>query len=189
MFFEWALDHIHNLIFARALVKGKAVSTEKIADALCEMSTVTKGDVMGTLYNLPKVMFNFMSQGKSVRLVGLGIFKLAINGKGVASLDEVNLESQKEAIRVNFTPERTRNSNGTYNRPLVDTDSIEWFDLTDYTALEAAIAKATTAAESTTEETSTEEASTGEESAESNSDEDATGGTTSGDADSMASEA
>lgn len=161
MFFEWALDRIHKLIFARALVKGVPVETKQIADALCNLSMASRGDVLGVLANLPEVMHTFMAQGRSVRLEGLGIFKLGISGKGVSSLDQVDLEAQKEAVRVHFTPERTKSSNGSYTRALTDTSTLLWVDLTDYTKLEAAIAELESSeAEAATEEASTEATST-----------------------------
>lgn len=165
MFFEWALDRIHKLIFARALVKGRPVETKQIAAALCNLSMASKGDVLGVLANLPEVMHTFMAQGRSVRLEGLGIFKLGICGKGVETLAEADLEAQKEAVRVHFTPERVKSSNGSFTRALTDTSTILWVDLTDYTALEAAIAEleaAEASTEGTSAETPTEEASTGD---------------------------
>lgn len=166
MFFEWALDKVHKLIFARARVKGAPVETKQIADALCNLSMASRGDVLGVLTNLPEVLHTFMAQGRSVRLEGLGIFRFGICGKGVNSLDQVDLEAQKEAVRVRFTPERVKSSNGSYTRALTDTSTLLWVDLTDYTKLEAALAElesseeAASTEESSTEATSTEGAST-----------------------------
>lgn len=152
-----------NLYFPRAIVKGKPVESEEIADALSDKCTLTEGDILAVLWNLPKVMHSFMKQGKSVHLERLGFFKFELSSKGVASLDEFDLETQKETVHVSFIPERVKGSSGGYTRRLVDYSTIEWIDLTDYSSLSSS---ASASAEED-EAASSEEAASGTESSDS----------------------
>lgn len=152
-----------NLFFPRAIVKGKPVESEEIADALSDKCTLTEGDILAVLWNLPKVMHSFMKQGKSVHLERLGFFKFELSSKGVASLDEFDLETQKETVHVSFIPERVKGSSGGYTRRLVDYSTIEWIDLTDYSSLSSSAAASSEAED---EADSSEEAASGTDSSE-----------------------
>ena len=43
--------------------------------------------------------------------------------------DIFDFEKQVKAVRVEFIPERTKLANGTYTRALVDSDQLEWIEL------------------------------------------------------------
>lgn len=45
------------------------------------------------------------------------------------SLETIDFEKQVKAVRVQFSPERTKLANGTYTRALVDSDQLEWIKL------------------------------------------------------------
>ena len=113
--------------YPQAVTVGNPVETKKIAERLAAISTVSKADVAAVLAELPGVMADYMSQGKSVRLDGLGTFRYTLDTKGVETEEEFDFQKQLKAVRVQFTPTRegavTRG--GTATRPLVPSD-IEW---------------------------------------------------------------
>lgn len=115
--------------YPRAIVQGKPVETETIAKDLAKISTVSNSDVQAVLGDISGVMHTRMSQGKSVYIKGLGYFRYVLDTVGVKNLDDFNFSKQVKAVRVEFIPERTRLSNGTYTRALVDSDELEWIEL------------------------------------------------------------
>ena len=115
--------------YPRAIVQGKPVETETIAKDLSKISTVSNSDVQAVLGDISSVMHMRMSQGKSVHIKGLGYFRYALNTVGVADLKDFDFAKQVKAVRVEFIPERTRMSGGTYSRALVDSDELEWIEL------------------------------------------------------------
>ena len=45
----------------------------------------------------------------------------------------IDFQKQVKAVRVEFIPERTRTAGGTYTRALVDSDQLEWIELSPNT--------------------------------------------------------
>ncbi len=115
--------------YPRAVVQGKPVETETIAKDLAKISTVSNSDVQAVLGDIAGVMHTRMAQGKSVHITGLGYFRHTLDTVGVDSLEAFDFEKQVEAVRVEFIPERTKLANGTYTRALVDSDQLEWIEL------------------------------------------------------------
>ena len=126
-FFKKQFNEKTGVYFPQAVTVGSPVETRKIADRLAQISTVSRADVLAVLAELPGVMADYMAQGKSVRLDGLGTFRYTLDTKGVATEEEFDFQAQVKAVRVSFIPQRegavTRG--GTATRPLVPTD-IEW---------------------------------------------------------------
>lgn len=118
-----------SVYYPRAIVQGKPVETETIAKDLSKISTVSNSDVQAVLGDIAGVMHTRMSQGKSVHIKGLGYFRYTLDTTGVKSLDDFDFEKQVKAVRVEFVPERTKLSGGTYTRALVDSDDLEWIEL------------------------------------------------------------
>lgn len=115
--------------YPRAIVQGKPVETEVIARDLAKISTVSNSDVQAVLGDIAGVMHTRMSQGKSVHLKGLGYFRYVLDTKGVKDLADFNFDKQVQAVRIEFIPERSKLSNGMYTRALVDSDTLEWIEL------------------------------------------------------------
>lgn len=115
--------------YPRAIVQGKPVETEPIAKDLAKISTVSNSDVQAVLGDISGVMHTRMSQGKSVHIKGLGYFRYVLDTKGVKDLADFNFDKQVQAVRVQFVPERSKTSNGIYTRALVDSDQLEWIEL------------------------------------------------------------
>lgn len=119
--------------YPRAVVQGKPVETETIAKDLAKISTVSNSDVQAVLGDIAGVMHTRMAQGKSVHITGLGYFRYTLDTVGVDSLEAFDFEKQVKAVRVEFIPERTKLANGTYTRALVDSDQLEWIELSPET--------------------------------------------------------
>lgn len=113
--------------YPHAVVVGKPIETKKVAQRLAQISTVSLADVLAVLAELPGVMADYMAQGKSVRLEGLGTFRFTLDTEGVA--DEADFDAQKQikAVRVQFTPAREGNTKAgdVVTRALVP-QGIEW---------------------------------------------------------------
>ena len=110
-------------------MQGKPVETETIAKDLAKISTVSNSDVQAVLGDIAGVMHARMSQGKSVHIKGLGYFRYTLDTTGVKDLKDFDFSKQVKAVRIEFIPERTKMSGGTYTRALVDSDDLEWIEL------------------------------------------------------------
>ena len=128
-FYKKAYNKQQGVYYPRAIVQGKPVETETIAKDLAKISTVSNSDVQAVLGDIAGVMHTRMSQGKSVHIKGVGYFRYVLTTEGVKDLKDFNFEKQVKAVRVEFTPEREKSSSGTYTRVLVDSDSLEWIEL------------------------------------------------------------
>nr|WP_302829481.1 HU family DNA-binding protein [uncultured Bacteroides sp.] len=104
--------------FPRACVLKHPVDTQELAEAISRKCTVTPADVHAVIRSLPEVMAFYMENGRSVHMDGLGSFfyKLSCAGQGVDTPEEVSAE-QVQAVRVQFIPERSKQSDG-YHRVL-----------------------------------------------------------------------
>lgn len=132
-FWKKMFNKRQSVYYPRAVVQGKPVETETIAKDLAKISTVSNSDVQAVLGDIAGVMHTRMAQGKSVHITGLGYFRYTLDTVGVDSLEAFDFEKQVKAVRVEFIPERTKLANGTYTRALVDSDQLEWIELSPET--------------------------------------------------------
>lgn len=128
-FWKKAYQKKQGVYYPQAIVQGKPVETETIAKDLSKISTVSNSDVQAVLGDIAGVMHTRMAQGKSVHIKGLGYFRYTLDTVGVEDMEDFDFEKQVKAVRVEFIPERTRLANGTYTRALVDSDQLEWIEL------------------------------------------------------------
>lgn len=129
-FFKKFFKKMSNKWYPQAVTVGKPVKTKEIADRLAQISTVSRSDVYAVLMDLAGVLADYMAQGRSVKIDGLGTFyyTLTASGNGVDSEDKVNA-SQITGVRVRFIPEATRKSGArSMNRSLIS-DNIFWMEL------------------------------------------------------------
>ena len=96
------------------------------AQLLADFSSASVGDTYNILKNLARAMSIYMSNGRSVKLEGVGTFYYTSTaaGQGVDTPEEVNA-SQITGVRVRFLPEYTRSADHTATRALVP-DSLKW---------------------------------------------------------------
>ena len=134
-FYKKAFNEKFGVYYPAAVTVGNPVPVKNVAKRLSQMCTVTYADVMAVLGELPGVMADYMAQGKSVRLDGLGTFRYTLKTKGVADEADFDFQKQVEAIRVQFVPQRegAQTKGSVSTRSLVPT-GIEWLP---YEAIEA----------------------------------------------------
>lgn len=129
-FFKKVLKKMGGKWHPQAVTVGKPVATKEVSDRLSQISTVSRADVYAVLMDLAGVMADYMAQGRSVKIDGLGTFYYTCtsNGNGADSADKVNA-SQITGVRVRFIPEATKKSGSrSMNRTLVS-DNIFWMEL------------------------------------------------------------
>ena len=102
---------VNNLWYPQSVTWGKAVTTREVADELSVISTVTRGDTYAVMENLGRVLSNFMGQGRTVKIDGVGTFYYTATStkRGVLTAAEVSA-SLINGVRVRFLPEVERNS-------------------------------------------------------------------------------
>ena len=129
-FYKKQFNERYNVYYPVAVTVGKPVETKEVAERLSQISTVSRSDVAAVLGDLPAVLADLMKQGKSVRLEGLGTFRLTLDTVGVENEADFDLQKQLKAVRVQFTPakEGGTTKGSTATRSLVPT-GIEWIEL------------------------------------------------------------
>lgn len=123
---------INGLWYPKSVLVGSPVSTKQVAERLSRESTVSLADVYAVLMSLGGVLGDYMSQGRSVKLDGIGTFYFTAtaNKNGVAKEEDVSAK-QINGIRVRFIPETSYKQNGSTpagrraTRSLTDV-SINW---------------------------------------------------------------
>ena len=126
-FFKKMQKKINGKWYPQSVTVGKPVTTDEVAKRLAAESTVSPADTFAVLKSLGGVLGDFMANGRTVKLEGLGTFyyTAASNGNGVASADKVTA-TQITDVRVRFIPEkRTNSSHQVTTRSLVS-DNIFW---------------------------------------------------------------
>ena len=118
--------------YPQSCLVGNPVTTDQIAKRLAAESTVAPADVKAVLEALSGVMGDYMAQGRSVRLDGIGsfFFQSSATGNGVDSADKVSA-NQINGVKVRFIPETTYRRQGGGRRAvrgLTDME-IEWIDV------------------------------------------------------------
>ena len=115
--------------YPKSVLVVSPATTEQVAKRLAAKSTVSPADVRAVLTALGGVMGDFMAQGRSVKLDGVGsfYFTAVTNKNGVATEKEVSA-NQISGVRVRFIPETRYRGGGkgrVSTRGLSDVD-IEW---------------------------------------------------------------
>ncbi len=77
-FFKKVLKKITGKWYPEVVIVGKPVTTDEVADRLAEISTVSRGDTYAVLKDLGQVMGQFMAEGRTVKLQGIGTFYYTI---------------------------------------------------------------------------------------------------------------
>lgn len=126
-FFKKAKKKINGKWYPQSITVGKPVTTDEVAKRLAAESTVSPGDTFAVLKSLGGVLGDFMANGRTVKLEGLGTFyyTAASNGNGVDTADKVTA-SQITDVRVRFIPEKHTNSSHQVTTRSLVSDSIFW---------------------------------------------------------------
>lgn len=100
-------DKANNHWFARAISLGET-STAQLAKLIEEKCTATHSDVVAVLNALTSVMRNEMQNSKTVRLDGIGTFKIGIKSVGSETPSEFSVTSNITGHHIIFRPEFSR---------------------------------------------------------------------------------
>ena len=128
-FYKKVKMNVNGKWYAKSVLVMSPVSTEQVAKRIAVESTVSPADVRAVLTALGGVMGDYMSQGRSVKLDGVGSFYFtAVTSKnGVDKPEDVNATLIR-GVRVRFIPEtryRGAGKSRVSTRGLSDVD-IEW---------------------------------------------------------------
>ena len=122
--------------YPQSCLVGNPVTTDQIAKRLAAESTVSPADVKAVLEALSGVMGDYMAQGRSVKLDGIGsfFFQSSATGNGKDKAEDVSA-NDINGVKVRFIPETTYKRGGgsakkgrRATRALTDVD-IEWIDV------------------------------------------------------------
>ena len=129
IFWKRVKQAINDLWYPRSVTVGKPVETQELANRIARESTVSPADTHAVLRALPNIMADFMKESRAVHFEGLGWFRYTTisSGNGVATKEEVS-EKQITGLRVQFTPDRTRNVDGGYTRALIADEGIAFME-------------------------------------------------------------
>ena len=128
-FWKKILMKINNRWYPKSILVGSPVSTEQLCKRIAAESTVSAADVRAVFTALAPIMADYMSQGRSVKLDGIGSFYFtAVSAKGGVDAAEKVSANQIVGVRVRFNPETHYERGGgsrVATRGLTDTP-IEW---------------------------------------------------------------
>lgn len=135
-FFKKVLKQVNRKWYPQSVLVGSTVTTDQIAKRVAAESTVAPADVKAVLTALSGVMGDYMAQGRSVKLDGIGsfFFQSSATGNGKDTAEDVSA-SDINGVKVRFIPETTYKRGGGSSkkgrratRALTDVD-IEWIDV------------------------------------------------------------
>ena len=129
-FFKKVKQKVNGLWYPKAVTVGKPVSTDEVADRLAQISTVSRADTYAVLKDLAGVLADYMAQGRTVKIDGLGTFYYTSNasGNGVEKEEDVSA-AQITGVRVRFIPEARRSGSGRNMVRSLISDNIFWMEL------------------------------------------------------------
>ena len=126
-FFKKVQKKINGLWYPQSVTVGKPVSTDEVARRLAAESTVSPADTYAVLKALGGVLGDFMANGRTVKLEGIGTFYYTASaaGNGMDAPEKVTA-AQITDIRVRFIPEKRTNSNHQITSRALVSDNIFW---------------------------------------------------------------
>ena len=109
--------------------KGKTILSLTRLSVKNYLSDNLPADTHAVLRALPNIMADFMKESRVVHFEGLGWFRYTTvsAGNGIATKEEVSSD-QITGLRVQFTPDRTRNMSGGYTRALIADEGITFME-------------------------------------------------------------
>ena len=90
-FFKKVFKQLNKKWYPQSVLVGSTVTTDQIAKRLAAESTVSPADVKAVLEALSGVMGDYMAQGRSVKLDGIGsfFFQSSATGNGKDKAEDV----------------------------------------------------------------------------------------------------
>ncbi len=129
IFWKRVQQAINKMWYPHCVTVGKPVEVQELANRIARESTVSPADTHAVLRALPNIMADFMKESRAIHINGIGWFRYSINamGEGVERKEDVS-SNQIKRLRVQFTPERTRNMDGSYTRALIADEGITFME-------------------------------------------------------------
>lgn len=126
-FYKKEKQKVNGKWYPRSVTVGKPVTTDEVAKRLAAESTVSPADTFAVLKSLGGVLGDFMANGRTVKLDGLGTFYYTANttGNGVDTEKEVTAR-QITDVRVRFIPEKQVNSSNQVTSRSLVSGNIFW---------------------------------------------------------------
>lgn len=78
-FYKKYQQKVNGLWYSMSVTAGKPVTTDEIADRLSQISTVSRADTYAVLKDMAGVLADYMAQGRTVKIDGLGTFYYTAN--------------------------------------------------------------------------------------------------------------
>lgn len=105
-------------------IYGRAVSTnmtdtETIAERIQRNCSVKRSDVKAVLTELSEVMSDELKASHSVKIDGLGIFKVGLTTKPADTEEDFKASTNVSGMRINFQPEMKRQADGNMQKTLL----------------------------------------------------------------------
>lgn len=128
-FFKKVQKKLNNLWYPQAVTVGKPVTTDEVSKRLAAESTVSPADTYAVLKALGGVLGDYMAQGRTVKLDGLGTFYYTCqaSGNGAETPEGVTAASIN-GVRVQFLPEARRKSGSTTMTRSLVSDNVFWVE-------------------------------------------------------------
>ena len=116
--------------YPQSVTVGDPVTTDEIAQLLADFSSASVGDTYNILKNLARAMSIYMSNGRTVKLDGLGTFYLTGKclGQGADTPEEVS-SKQFGKVSVRFIPEYQRMGNNRVAHRTIVPNHVEWIEM------------------------------------------------------------
>ena len=112
--------------YPQSVTVGKPVTTDEAARRLAIESTVSPAETYAVLKALGGVLADFMANGRTVKLEGLGTFYYtAATGSSMTDPDKVTA-AQITGVRVRFIPEVRANSSHQITTRSLVSNNIFW---------------------------------------------------------------
>ena len=102
-------DNSNGKWYARAVHVGE-INTAGIAEIIQRNCSMKKSDVQAVLSELVEVIHDKLAESYTVRLDGIGIFKIGLKATGSTDLKEFSVAENIKGLRVNFLPAYTVDS-------------------------------------------------------------------------------
>lgn len=126
-FYKKTKQKINGKWYPKSVTVGKPVSTDEVAKRLAIESTVSPADTFAVLKSLGGVLADFMANGRTVKLDGVGTFYYTANASGNGVDTEADVSSKQITdVRVRFLPEKHQNSNNQITTRALVSDTIFW---------------------------------------------------------------
>jgi len=92
--------------YARSITMG-TVTTNELAQIMQDNCTVKRSDIRAVLDELSQTIRLQLQDSKSVRIDGLGTFRIGLSSKGADSAEKFNVKEHVTKLRILFQPETT----------------------------------------------------------------------------------